>query len=113
MHIFPLQIFEDSIFMWITMTQNDTAPLGRLIREIPVQIFQAEMKTPQTHELMLISKVTKYYFNYLFILYPIDQKSKNMSCPFTLYVLAMLNERIFFFQISSLLGVSDLLLLQF
>lgn len=82
------------------MTQNDTAPLGRLIREIPVQIFQAEMKTPQTHELMLISKVTKYYFNYLFILYPIDQKSKNMSCPFTLYVLAMLNERIFFSKLA-------------
>lgn len=62
--------------------------------------FSSRNEDPQTHELMLISKVTKYYFNYQFILYPIDQKSKNMSGPFTLYVLTMLSERIFFSKLA-------------
>lgn len=45
--IFPLQISEDSILTLITMTQNDTPLLGCLLRDSPVQAFEAEMKTPK------------------------------------------------------------------
>lgn len=36
---------------------------------------------PQMYELMWIWRVTKYHFNYLFILYPIDQKVKIYLAP--------------------------------
>lgn len=39
---------------------------------------------PQTHELVWNWSITKYHFNYLFILYPINQNSKNISSSFTL-----------------------------
>lgn len=47
MYIFPPRISEDSIFLWISMTQNDAPLLGCLASESPAQAFHAEMKTPK------------------------------------------------------------------